>query len=373
MDFASLYIHIPFCKRKCRYCVFYAKKWQQEEEVSFFRALSEELVFYAKRFTGLKIKTLFIGGGSPSCISKLGLKQILEFVHNKLDLDCCIEKSIELNPEDVDIEKLKLLGLYGFNRVSLGAQSFCDEELMFLGRCHTGKTTIDAVALINSIGINNVNLDLIFGIPGSSVEKLKETIGVAVNLNVSHISAYSLSFESGSYLVRKGIKPVSCYEDFKQYRFVKNYLKKAGFDQYEVSSFSKKGFQCKHNLAYWEYTSFIGVGPSATSFFRDRSYKNVASLSKYIDNPVGILSKQLDKSPMKRSFLIKDFIVANLRLKKGFSVARFNMLFDMDFCNEYRDVLGLLWKQGLLARDRKNIRVSQRGLYLLNDVLIRFL
>lgn len=279
----GLYIHIPFCMQKCRYCAFYSEPVQNHDSARLISALIAEFrkrgqeSFFQESF----FHTVYIGGGNPSCLPE---DQLLELVNNLPKAD---EFTIEVNPGQVNQHILSNLHKAGVNRLSIGAQSFNDNELKFLGRQHSADDISRAVKSAKKAGFENIGLDLIFAIPYSTLNTWEKNVRAAIELDVGHISAYALTYEKDTPLqnmVLAGeVKPVDEEIDRAMYELVIDKLERAGFRQYEISNFAKPGFECKHNLNCWANKPYIGIGPAAGSYWQGKRTLNVADINKYIE------------------------------------------------------------------------------------------
>ncbi len=357
--------------------------WDSQTEEQFCAALLKECRFYREAFPHLHIKTLFIGGGTPSSLRISSLKRLLEGLFETFNLARQAdplqsrapinETTIEMNPESVDPKKLQLLRSFGFNRVSLGIQSFHAHELRFLGRKHTQNKIHKAITFLKESGFRNFNLDLIFGIPKSTLEDVRHSLESALSYSPTHISAYALTIEKGTLFYKRKISPVATEMELAQYRFISAFLSQKGYRQYEVSAFSLPGYACQHNLQYWKRWPYIGLGPSAASFFQGRAYQQPSSLKEYIENPLPPLFREHPPKLLSPETELKEFLVANLRLLKGFSIREINRRFQMDFSHDFSDVLAKLYALKWIRRSDKRLQLTRKGLYLLNDVLMEFM
>ncbi|MFC1755016.1 radical SAM family heme chaperone HemW [Thermoproteota archaeon] len=368
MSSASLYIHIPFCRKKCHYCGFYRVLWDKEKEKRYIAALKQEADFYCSHFNTTKISSVFLGGGTPSCLSEAGLAELLESLRVRFLIDSDSEKTIEMNPESVDEDKLALLKTYGFNRISLGAQSFHQNELETLGRNHSVSHIFQAIDKIRHSGFLNINMDLIFGIPGSDADILLKTIDTVLDINPNHLSFYSLSIEPVSNFARCKVKKISDSKELKQYKLIRNKLITNGYTHYEVSAFAKPGCECSHNLGYWRFKPYIGLGPSAASFFNEKRYKNSSRLSDYLDDPCGRVTKMMTQPAHSKSLLKKEYIIFNLRLLNGFVISEINQMFKCDFETDYADQIHHLTSNGFVELTARRFKVTIKGLYVLDTI-----
>jgi oxygen-independent coproporphyrinogen III oxidase len=365
----SLYVHIPFCSKKCPYCAFYKDIHTEEKEIEFVKALCQELDAYKKE--SLSLKTLFFGGGTPTKLSLKNLSLILDKIHTICDTTHLKEITLEANPESLAAEKLKQYKKLGINRISVGIQSYQESELKFLGRWHTREHINTALTALKEQNWN-FNVDLIFGLPKSSTESLQNSLNHVLSFNPPHISTYALSIEENTPFEKKGIRPTSNENELQQYDAIIQSLEQKGYTHYEVSAFSKKGHQCQHNLSYWTFTPYIGIGPSASSFYKNTRYTHPASLKEYISNPTPPLYQEQNESLSKKE-LIQEFLIANLRKPNGFEHTSFTKLFNESFINMFKKEISVLRQKNWLISTHSKTHVTKAGLRLLNDVLLHFI
>ncbi len=365
----SLYVHIPFCSKKCPYCAFYKDIHTDTKEADFVKALSKEIEAYKNE--NISIKTLFFGGGTPTKLSLKNLTLILKKIYDTYDTSELIEISLEANPESLSLKKLIQYKALGINRISLGVQSYQEEELKFLGRWHTRDHINTALNALHSQKWN-FNVDLIFGLPHSSLESLSSSLQHILSFSPSHISTYALSIEENTPFEKKGIRPTSNQNELKQYDSIIETLTKYHYTHYEVSAFSKNGARCNHNLSYWTFTPYIGLGPSASSFYQNKRYTHAASLKKYIEDPTPPLF-QAKYENLSQKELIQEFLIANLRRPEGFSKQRFKHMFNQNFTTLFQSELEDLCKKKWLTQTEEDIKVTPSGLRFLNDVLLHFI
>ena len=275
----SLYIHIPFCRRKCIYCDFYSINYKKDIASRYIDVLSKEITALDSSFS-----TIYIGGGTPTIIDLELLKRLLISLR-KVSKNVK-EFTVEANPESIDKGKIKLLLREGVNRISIGVQSCFAGKLKKLTRLHSYPEARDKILMAKEEGFKNIGIDLIFGVWGQDLQSWKEELKIAVNLPIEHISTYSLTYEKKTPLFRKirseKIRPLEDEVVGKMYEFAMDYLPKAGFFQYEVSNFSRPGYACQHNLNYWENNSYQGLGPSAASYHQGIRMKNICDIKEYI-------------------------------------------------------------------------------------------
>jgi oxygen-independent coproporphyrinogen-3 oxidase len=281
-DGVGLYFHIPFCRSKCRYCGFYSEPIERHDAARLVSALIVEMDGFS---TVNNVRTIYIGGGSPSCLPAEQLLRLVSEISVRWPKP--VEFTIEVNPGESEKEVLKQLRVLGVNRVSIGAQSFRQEELDFLRREYAAGDIKEAVHKARQSGFDNISLDLIFAIPGASRKSWKENLDSAIKLSVQHISAYSLSYEDGTGLQKAlaGGKILAVDEDLDRamYEMAIERLEGAGFGHYEISNFAKMGFECLHNLGCWSNRPYIGIGPSASSYLEGTRRTNIADIKKYVE------------------------------------------------------------------------------------------
>ena len=283
----ACYIHIPFCDHKCIYCDFYSII-KLENVDRFLSALKKEIQFYSEKYSDKrKLISIYFGGGTPSLMNAEYLKEIISFIKSEFIVDEESEITIETNPGTVNKEKLFSFRQAGINRISIGIQSFNNDELKFLTRIHNSETAVETVMAAKSAGFENISIDLIFNLPGQTKDKWLHNLNRAVKLPVNHISAYSLILERGTILnkmVLDGkVKMQDDDYDADLYETTIDYLTDNGFNQYEVSNFAKSGYECLHNNVYWKHGEYFGFGTSAHSFVDKKRWWNLSSAKMYID------------------------------------------------------------------------------------------
>lgn len=362
MESLGIYIHVPYCVRKCRYCDFCSHTPENDNEVAtYFEKIRLEIMQAAFAYRNkFYVNSIFFGGGTPSLVPAEELVRTLKCVQSnwRVAEDC--EISLEANPGTIDREKLQKYKAAGFNRISLGVQSFNDDVLTALGRIHDSKTAISAFEMLP---FGNRNIDLMFGVPGQNLCIWEDTLNTAIALNPEHISFYSLQLEDGTPLFedyKNGqVELPSWEENRKMYHMAVKMLKDAGYHHYEVSNAAKPGYECRHNLKYWKMQSYLGFGESAWSYLDGR---------RGIFNPNNNCVETEDEIDTKG-----DFIFTELRLIDGFNTDDYFNLFGTHFENDYKAVLNQLISEGLLEQNGKIIRFTERGLDYTNPVMERLL
>jgi oxygen-independent coproporphyrinogen-3 oxidase len=376
---SGIYIHIPFCERKCIYCDFYSVENLNLVD-RFTESLLKEIEIFsieADFFNDSIFDTIYFGGGTPSLLEPAQIEKILNKLSQSFKISSNPEITLETNPGTVDKRKLLEFKNLGVNRISFGVQSFFDDDLKFLGRIHTGE---DAFRCINDsfeVGFENVSIDLIFGLPGQTVEKWLENLKFAVSLNVPHISAYNLIVERGTPLHELfSLGKVEIPEDEIQaqlYERTIDFLENAGYVHYEVSNYAFEGFECRHNLKYWQYENYIGFGPSAHSFWINKRWWNFANLNKYIN------ALDLGKIPvanfeiLDEEKMIEEFIYLGLR-SKGINVARFKGKFGFEFVDgDIKDEIEELERAGYITIEDDFIKLTPKGFLLCDEIVLRLI
>jgi oxygen-independent coproporphyrinogen-3 oxidase len=281
-----LYVHIPFCPKVCPYCSFYKEASDHNKTQAFLDSILLDLDRRLYELSSCRLETVFFGGGTPSALSVKQLDFLLSGLHRRLDLSRLREWTLEMNPATVSMEKARLLRDFGVNRVSMGVQSWDPEMLDRLGRVHSAEQAERSFHLLKEAGFKNVNLDLIFGVPGQSIESWQRTVLKTIGLAPQHISAYSLTFEEDTEFFKRfqrGELTQDAEQDAAFYEFTMTALAAAGYAQYEISNYAKPGYECQHNLAYWLGRNYLGLGPSAFSTIGERRWQNTPDTSRYIE------------------------------------------------------------------------------------------
>ena len=368
----GLYIHIPFCKKKCDYCDFASIPYDPAADGidEYLTALQNEMGYVrAIHELPLTFSTIFIGGGTPTLLNE---DQIIKLMGIIGDANTR-EFTIEGNPDSITLEKLKLLHGLGVNRLSIGAQSFNDDELKTLGRIHNSKQILEAFENARNAGFKNISVDLIFGIPGQTLESWKETLDAAIKLEPEHLSCYGLQIEEGTPFHEryKGDNDLQ----FEMYKYTIHLLKSRGYHHYEISNFAKPGFECKHNINYWKNGEYLGAGASAASHMNVKRWENPKDIKEYMDKFLyrrGGAASLPRKSRSTISTEITETILMNLRLIKGLDLSDFEKRFGTSFHSLYGDRLEDLASKGLIEAKSGFLRLTQKGLYLGNLVFEAF-
>ena len=319
---AVLYIHIPFCKQRCRYCAFYSTTLHSLQQ-EYVTALCKELAMRTG-YAGNEISTIYFGGGTPSLLTDAQLRQITDTIKKEFHIAPQAEITIECNPDDLTPERLSLLRSIGFNRISMGVQSFDDKLLKMLGRRHTAQSAHDAVEAARAAGFHNISIDLMYALPGSTAESWASDLRTAIELHPSHISAYNLTYEENTPLQRdlqRGvIEELSEEENLEQFNTLVEELGKAGYRHYEISNFALPGYESRHNSSYWDDTPYTGCGAAAHSYNGTSREWNVADIKEYIK---GIESgcRNFETEHLTPAERYNDTVLTRLRTAAGISPA----------------------------------------------------
>lgn len=377
---SSLYIHIPFCIKRCIYCDFVSGIYDPGKADNYIAALKKEI-------SGIPalapLYTIYIGGGTPTALSSNELSGLMNHVLNHFDFAKDYEATIEANPGTVDRGKLTALRASGINRLSIGVQSFNNEELAVLGRIHSCEEAVQAVALAKDAGFDNVGIDLIYGIPGQDMNSWEKSLEKAVDLNPRHISAYELTVEEGTVLAellkpgkRSGKLTLSEEENIiEMYKYTIDYLISNGYVHYEISNFARPDFLCRHNINYWERGGYYGVGSGAHSFTGNRRYHNTADVDEYIkavsENRDAVLGSEL----ISKEKALSEAIFLGLRETAGINLKMVSKALEINILSKHLGVIYELQQTGLVDFDMKtsHLRLTDKGLLLSNEVFARFL
>lgn len=371
-DGKALYIHIPFCAKKCRYCDFPSYSGKDTLMQQYIRALHDEII----SFKGTKFQTIYIGGGTPTYLSINGWKFIGDAL-NELDIEKDAEFTVEGNPGTFSSEKLKLLAQIGVNRLSIGLQAWQDNLLKTLGRIHSIEDFINAFTMARNEGFNNINIDLMFGIPNQTMEMWNETLKNVVNLNPEHISCYSLIIEEGTPFFEeyKRGKLNLPDEDIERgmYEESIDFLRKNGYIQYEISNFSKPGRECRHNIIYWTMHPYVGCGSGAHSYNNGCRYFNFSSIEGYIKKIKESGSAVVEKHFNTYEDELEEFIFMGLRMNKGISLKEFEKRFNKDIFDVYGMQIKKFLGNKLLILENDMLFFSERGMEVSNSVMCEFI
>ena len=385
----ELYIHIPFCIRKCNYCDFLSFSCDEEGIEKYASTLVEEIRCKAVDYKDDMITSVFIGGGTPSILSDDQIERIMNVVKKNYNLSDCCEITIESNPGTLTEEKLMAYKKSGINRLSIGLQSADDDELKLLGRIHDYQTFVDNYNLARKLGFDNINVDLISAIPGGSIEKFKESLLKVVELNPEHISVYSLIIEEGTpFYINYGEggpledKLISEDDDREIYHLTKTLLAEAGYNQYEISNYSKVGKECQHNIGYWIRKNYVGFGLGASSLYDNVRYKNTLDMEEYLscNDEKALFNENISYGYMKRCEIekleikdtISEYMFLGLRMNKGVDLKRVSEQVGQDAYEIYKNWIDKCVSDGLIKNKDHIICLTDKGQDLANYVMAGF-
>lgn len=367
----GLYIHIPFCRSKCDYCDFYSLAGREERMDDYQRALLAHIAETAPRTRGYQVDTVYFGGGTPSFYGEKRLRALLSAIKKYFSLAPDGEITLECNPDSVDKRMLTHLRRAGVNRVSLGVQSACDAQLVNLHRPHTFEQAVAAVGFARKAKIKNLSLDLIYGLPGQTAESWKDTVESVLALEPEHLSCYGLKVEENTPLARRVQEGETLPDDDAQadmYLWTVERLKAAGYGQYEISNFSRKGCQSRHNLRYWLMREYIGFGPGAHSDFGGRRYAFVRDLDDYVNGVLhgGKLLDQNDLIPTRERSA--EYLMLGLRTVRGIEEWEYRRTYFMNF-DPIQTRLELFESHGWAEQREGRWRLTPRGFLLSNRLI----
>ena len=378
----SLYIHIPWCHSKCPYCDFNSHAAMAWPEDDYVRALIAEMERRAGEtaWHGKRLRTIFFGGGTPSLFEPQSIGRILDSAQHQFGFEPDIEITLEGNPGTVNFTKLAGMRAAGVNRISFGAQSFNPAILKFLGRIHSADETRAAARDARRAGFERLNLDLIFAVPGQSEDDLRNDLTEATALGPDHISAYNLTFEEGTAffteLKRGRIKPLPNDEQAAMYALVRDELPRRGFPMYEISNYARRGHEARHNLTYWRGQSYLGIGAGAHSFARDgaggRRWWNERMPARYSAAALAGGLAEAGAETVNAEIAAGEFVFLNLRLREGFDGSDFEQRFGVSFDERFGIQSARLFDAGMLVREDRRIRLSDRGLEMADSVFAEF-
>ncbi len=378
-DTMGMYIHIPFCVKKCIYCDFLSKPAQEQVIDEYVRALIKELRVSAEEFEKKKVKTIFFGGGTPSILKEKQTADIMEAVYSHYKVDENAEITTEANPGTLSYEKLKNYRNLGINRLSMGLQTTDNSELKTLGRIHTYEKFLEEYDIARNVGFNNINIDLMSAIPDQTVESYVTTLQRIVKLKPEHISAYSLIIEENTPLYdmyeRGELDGRLADEDAerKMYYETKRILSEYGYNRYEISNYSLKGYECRHNLSYWERINYAGFGTGAASLIDELRYTNTGDISGYIADSSDLKKIRKEVHKLSRDERMEEYMFLGLRKMNGVSIRQFKEEFGVDIMDVYKDVIDKFKEEKLLECMDDRIYLTDMGIDVSNVVMAEFL
>ena len=370
-----LYIHVPFCRSKCRYCAFVSRPLDMAEVEVYAAALPLEIRQFGKKLGRPKVETVYFGGGTPSLLPAWALSRIMPEIGKHFDLHPAVEWTFEANPDSaLDVDYLRTLASYGVNRISLGVQSFSDAALQRLGRPHNAKTALAAVNAVRQAGFANLSLDLIWGLPNQREGAWQEDLKMAVRLRPEHLSCYGLTLEPGTPLAAEaeegGLELPTESEQGRMYVHGAEFLEEQGYLQYEISSFARMGFQSRHNSGYWEGRDYLGLGPGAVSTLSGVRHENPGDVREW-----AALARTgrcgAGGVALTREERVREYVMLSLRTAKGLRLSIYRRLTGIDFLKENEGLLTALRQKELIRLSNGHLRLTKNGFLVSNLILER--
>lgn len=375
----SVYLHIPFCEHICHYCDFNKFYIKNQPVEDYLKAMEKEMELSIARFETEEVQTIFVGGGTPTSLTVKQLDRFLNGIHNHFGkyINPKIEFTFETNPSHLSKDKLLLLAEAGVNRLSFGVQVFDDELLEKIGRTHRAVDVFQTIALAKEIGFQNINADLIYSLPGQTVEGFKDTLKQALSLGVQHFSGYSLQIEPKTVfynLKRKGKLHLPTEdEEVEMYTVLMDEMASHGYNQYEISNFSKHGFESRHNLTYWNNDEYFGIGAGAHSYVQGVRRANAAPLNQYISLIKETGFPYIEENVLTERERMEEEVFLGLRKTSGVSKEIFYQKFGKDLNSVFGNEIMTEVEKGLLDESPKSIKLTRKGLFLGNEVFQSFL
>lgn len=371
-DAIGLYVHIPFCLRKCNYCDFCSfDSLDDKIRAKYISALIREIKSY-KRKEKIFVDTVFFGGGTPSLLEPCEFESIVFAIRESFNLSSDCEFTLEVNPKTVNFEKMLFFKSHGVNRISIGLQTIHENESKILGRIHNFNDFTDAYSAVIESGISNMSVDVMYGIPEQTKESFHETLKFVTALNPSHISVYGLILEEGTkfWNLRDNLLLPSEDDECEMYFSACEYLHSKGYSHYEISNYSKPGFESKHNLKYWRCESYIGVGVSAYSYFEGRRYGNTKNLSEYLSqSTTQYITDELTDADA-HAF---EYAMLAFRLAEGISLTEYKNMFGQDFLSSREEKINEYIKYGYMNINSERLTLTESGFYVSNTILSELL
>lgn len=368
---AGLYIHVPFCEKRCLYCDFFSNT-DMKFKSAYIQSIIREMELRKDYINGEAIETLYFGGGTPSQLQAEDFELLFSAIHKNFDISCCQEITLEANPDDMTPDYIAMIRHFPFNRVSMGVQSFQPDDLLFLNRRHSAQQAIQAVDYCKEAGINNISIDLIYGLPGQTLSLWEQNLEQAIRLNVPHLSAYHLIYEEGTALyklVEAGkIKPVSEEASVAFFTTLIEKLTDAGYLHYEISNFARPNAFSRHNSSYWNGKSYLGLGPSAHSYNGTDREWNVSSLPKYIKS-IQEGHPDLETEELSPATRYNDYIITRLRTMWGIDYDKLSATFGKQMLAYCQRQAAPYIKQGLLKQSGNVLTLTREGIFISDGIM----
>ena len=373
----GLYLHVPFCMKKCKYCDFLSWAGSEEEQETYVQGLLKEIESYREFAKGYKVSTVFLGGGTPSILSGEQIERILGAVSDVFMMDKHAEITLEMNPGTVTEEKLRSYKKAGINRLSIGLQSVKNENLKLLGRIHTYEEFLQSYELARQEGFKNISVDLISSLPGQTLESWKEELQEIVRLNPEHVSVYQLILEEGTPFYETYADHPELLPDEEVSREIYlstgRILSEAGYEQYEISNYAKPGQESRHNLKYWDRADYLGLGLGAASMVRNIRMTNTRNLKTYLEHCSQPKTMREDVQFLEEPRQMEEFMFLGLRKTRGVSRKEFHRVFGRDMDMVYEKTLAKCLENGMLKEHKDRVFLSEEGVLVSNLVLSEFL
>ena len=368
---AGIYIHIPYCKKKCIYCDFYFKI-NADDMRDMISCIKKELITRKNYVKTSRINTIYFGGGTPSLLTNHYVKTILKTIYDNYKVCEKPEITLEANPDDLNRSKIENFFNIGINRLSIGVQSFSDDDLIFLNRNHSRADAISSIKMAQEIGYKNISVDLMYGLPKQSLKNWEDNLNLLFDLNIQHLSAYMLTVEKKTklfeYVKKNKVKVIDDLTIINQYYSLLNIAKKNNFVQYEISSFAKDNIFSKHNTSYWQNKLFLGVGPSAHSFdYKSRRW-NIASNKKYIEN-LNNNNIYFEEEVLTISQQFNEYILTNLRTKWGIDINVIKSRFGGEFASHTKKMIQKWSKKKYIKQSNENVILTEKGSVLSDKII----
>ena len=370
-DRLGLYVHIPYCVRKCNYCDFCSlPNGGAQVPEAYVDRITDEILSYSGR-VNTPVDTVYFGGGTPSLLSPTQMARIVYTIRKSLNISPHSEWTLEVNPGTLTKEKVDAFFNLGFNRVSLGLQSIHENEMKILGRIHTFDEFISSYNMLRDAGFGNISVDLMYGIPHQTLASFKKTLDTVISLSPEHISVYGLIVEEGTpfYQWRESLPLPTLDDECDMYELAGRQLAAAGYEHYEISNYARDSYRSRHNSLYWRFGEYIGVGAAAHSFFGGHRYFNTDRVDEYIASS-GI---SVIQTPESECDLEYECAMLGLRLKEGVSLSDYESLFGHSFIDGKEQIISRLEEAGLLTLDGDRLALTERGFYLSNSILVEIL
>ncbi len=369
----GLYVHFPFCRSKCAYCDFYSIT-DHSCMKRYIDALMLQCEDYSEAVSYYAVDSVFFGGGTPTVVPTKNILDLIDCIYDNFNITLDAEFTVEANPATVALSDLKKLRKAGVNRLSIGCQSACDNELSLLSRIHNYDDFLETFANARKAGFDNINVDIMYGIPDQTMDSFISSLQRIAALEPEHISLYNLRIEENTPFdaIKDSLKLPDEDVEFEMYEYAIDYLKSLGYIQYEISNFAKPGRECKHNIKYWQCSEYLGLGAGAHSYFRDTRFsfvKNVDTFVNAIENPKTEPVLTDENYKIKPNERVGEYIMLALRMTQGINTQEFNRLFGLDFERMYEDLLPAYLENGFMTKTLFGYAFTVKGMYVSNYIL----